>query len=140
MILRAIEERYQREGTKSEPVLHFNFDQLEIEHIMPQAWEAHWPLDESVTTREDRNWWLHGIGNLTLISGSLNKELSHGPWIAADDQPSKRAGLKLHSKLDLNARLLKDHLDRWDEAAMKVRAATLFKTARIIWPASQSEG
>jgi hypothetical protein len=136
MILRAIEERYQREATKSEPVLSFNFDELEIEHILPQAWETHWPLDESVVTREDRNWLLHGIGNLTLIGGSLNKELSHGPWIAADGEPSKRAGLQLHSKLDLNARLLRDHPDGWDEAAMKVRAETLFETARIIWPAA----
>lgn len=136
MILRAIEERYQREGTKSEPVLSFNFDELEIEHILPQAWETHWPLDESVTTREDRNWWLHGIGNLTLISGSLNKELSHGPWIAEEDAPSKRKGLHLHSKLELNARLLRNHPDVWDEAAMKVRAEALFDTARHIWPAA----
>lgn len=136
MILRAIEEHYQREGTKSEPVLSFNFDELEIEHILPQAWEAHWPLDETVTTREDRNWWLHGIGNLTLISGSLNKELSHGPWIAADDAASKRNGLQLHSKLELNARLLRDHAGAWDEAGMQARANALFATARQIWPAA----
>lgn len=134
MILRAIEEQYQREGMKSEPVLTFNFDKLEIEHILPQGWEAHWPLNESITTREDRNWWLHGIGNLTLISGSLNKELSHGPWIAVDDAPSKRRGLQLHSKLDLNARLLRDHPDVWNEAKMKARANSLFETAKHIWP------
>lgn len=138
MILRAIEEQYQREGIKSEPVLSFNFDELEIEHILPQTWEPHWPLDESVTTREDRNWWLHGIGNLTLVSGSLNKELSHGPWIAAADVPSKRAGLQLHSKLDLNARLLRDYPEVWDEAGMKTRAETLFETARHIWPSAGS--
>ncbi|RYG86440.1 MAG: HNH endonuclease, partial [Alphaproteobacteria bacterium] len=90
--------------------------------------------------REDRNWWLHGIGNLTLISGSLNKELSHGPWIAAGNAPSKRAGLQQHSKLDLNARLLRDHPDVWDEAAMKVRAESLFDTARHIWPAAAPLG
>jgi hypothetical protein len=112
MILRAIEEQYQREGTRSEPVLSFNFDELEIEHILPQGWETFWPLDENITTRQDRNSWLHGIGNLTLISGSLNKELSHGPWVAVNGGPSKQAGLQLHSKLDLNARLLRDNPTR----------------------------
>ena len=136
MILRAIEERYQRDGTKSEPVLSFNFDELEIEHILPQAWEQHWPLDESIITRDDRNWRLHGIGNLTLVSGSLNKDLSHGPWIAINGTPSKRAGLQLHSKLELNARLLNDHPIEWNEAGMTARAETLFDTARHIWPAA----
>lgn len=134
MILRAIEERYQRESIKSEPVLTFNFDELEIEHILPQAWETHWPLDESVMSREDRNWWLHGIGNLTLVSGSLNKDLSHGPWIAEPGSPSKSKGLQAHSKLELNARLLREHHEIWDEDRMKTRAESLFEAARRIWP------
>jgi hypothetical protein len=136
MILRAIEEQYQREATRGEPVIAFDFDRLEIEHILPQKWEAHWPLDEAVTTREDREWWLHGIGNLTLVSAPLNKEMSHGPWTAEGDAPSKRAGLQLHSRLDLNARLLREHPGAWNEAAMRTRAETLFAAARRIWPAA----
>jgi hypothetical protein len=135
MILQAIEEHYQRESIKSEPVLTFNFDQLEVEHILPQAWEAQWPLDESVTSSEDRNWRLHGIGNLTLVSGSLNKDLKNGPWYAVEGKPSKRAGLQAHSKLELNARLLNDYAGGWHEAAMKSRAERLFEAARLIWPA-----
>lgn len=133
MILRAIEEHYQRQALKSEPVLTFNFDKLEVEHIMPQAWEAHWPLINPAVTREDRNWKVQGIGNLTLVSAALNKTLSHSPWIAPDGQPSKRAALSLHTKLELNARLLRDHPE-WDEAGMAARAATLFDTAATIWP------
>lgn len=135
MILRAIEERYQREHLKSEPVLAFNFDALEVEHILPQKWEANWPLTDTTVTREDRNVALHGIGNLTLISGSLNKELSHGPWIAQNGSPSKRKGLQDHSKLELNARLLRDHSDKWDEAGIRLRAETLFEAAKHVWPA-----
>lgn len=134
MILRAIEERYQREHLKSEPLLAFNFDILEVEHILPQKWETNWPLNGRTVTREDRNWALHGIGNLTLIGGSLNKELSHGPWTAPDGLPSKRKGLQDHSKLELNARLLRDHADVWEETAMRQRAEALFETAASIWP------
>lgn len=138
MLLRAIEEQYQREHLKSEPLLAFNFDALEIEHIMPQAWEAHWPLDEQIVTRDDRNWALQGIGNLTLVGGSLNKELSHGPWVAPEGSPSKRRGLRDHSKLELNARLLRDYPDGWNEASIRHRAQALFDAAAAIWPSASA--
>jgi hypothetical protein len=133
MMLRAIEEHYQRQNLKSEPVLVFNFDKLEIEHIMPQKWEEHWPLAPE-TTREDRNWKVQGIGNLTLVSAALNKGLSHGPWTSSDGQPSKQKGLRDHTKLELNARLLRDYPAHWDESAMAARAAALFDAAAEIWP------
>jgi hypothetical protein len=133
MILRAIEEQYQRENVKSEPVLAFNFEKLEVEHILPQAWEAHWPLPDP-TGREERNWLLHSIGNLTLVGSSLNKDMSHGPWVAPEGTASKQQGLKEHSKLELNARLLRDHPANWNEATIQSRSENLFKAAAKIWP------
>lgn len=135
MILRTIEEDYQRQNVKSEPVLVFNFDRLEIEHIMPQKWEEHWPLDPQ-KAREDRNWKVQGIGNLTLVSAALNKGMSHGPWTAPDGKPSKQKGLRDHTKLELNARLLRDYPEQWDEGCMAARAASLFAAAAAIWPSS----
>ena len=134
MILRAIEETYQRNSTKSEPVLTFNFDALEVEHIMPQAWEEHWPLSASVS-RDDRNSILNGIGNLTLIGGPLNASLSNGPWKASEGLPSKSSGLRLHSKLDMNGKLLREHPELWDENTIKSRAESLSLIAKQIWPA-----
>lgn len=136
MILRAIEEHYQRQNLKSEPVLAFNFDALEIEHILPQGWETHWTLDDPSVTREDRNWAMHGIGNLTLIGAPLNKAMSHGPWTSPEGTPSKQQGLRDHSKLELNARLLRDHPTHWNETAMRSRAERLFETAAKIWPSA----
>lgn len=133
MILRAIEEHYQQQNLKSEPVLVFNFEKLEIEHIMPQKWEEHWALGPQMS-REDRNWKVQGIGNLTLVSAALNKGMSHGPWIAPEGKPSKQKGLRDHTKLELNARLLRDYPEQWDEACMSARAASLFDAAAEIWP------
>lgn len=135
MIMRAIEELYQQEPGKAEPVLAFNFDALELEHILPRAWEDHWQLGPSVT-RDERNWAIHGIGNLTLISGNLNKELSHGPWVAPEGKPSKQTGLRDHSKLELNARLLREYSKVWDESSIVKRAHSLFEAASHIWPMS----
>ena len=135
MILRTIEESYQCALLKAEPILSFNFDKLEVEHIMPQAWEEHWELGP-VHSRENRNWMVHGIGNLTLVSGKLNKDLSHGPWAGPEDLPSKQRGLRDHSKLELNSRLLRDHSERWDETSIAARADSLFHAAQAIWPSS----
>lgn len=135
MILRAIEESYQRQNLKSEPVFAFNFDALEIEHILPQGWETHWPLNDASISREDRNWALHGIGNLTLIGAPLNKAMSHGPWTAPEGTPSKQQGLRDHSKLELNSQLLRDHPNEWNEGSIRGRAEKLFEAAKQIWPA-----
>ena len=135
MILRAIEEWYQRQNPKAEPIIQFNFDRLEVEHIMPQAWEANWPIDEAATSREDRNWRLQGVGNLTLVSAPLNKDASNGPWVIdSPDGKSKRNGLEKHSKLELNSRLIREHPDTWNEKAIGLRAIELFEAARRIWP------
>lgn len=50
MILQAIEEYYLREGTKGEPIVTFDFSNLEIEHVLPQKWEQHWPLPGDAIT------------------------------------------------------------------------------------------
>ena len=133
MLLSTIEEHYQGENTKAEPVIAFDFAKLEIEHIMPQKWDEHWPLPPNVT-HDEREWALQGIGNLTLISAPLNKDLSHGPWISAAGGASKRHGLQQSSKLELNRRLLERYPSCWDESAIRSRALELFEVASKIWP------
>ena len=133
MILQAIEEAYQAAAHKAEPLMSFNWSKLQIEHIMPQKWHANWPLEDEERTAEERDFALHGIGNLTLVSASLNPSLSNGPWEAIEGNAGKRAALGDHSKLELNHRLLKAH-HNWNEDRMRVRAEELFDEACRIWP------
>lgn len=137
MILQAIEEAWQAQCYKSEPILTFDLSKLQIEHIMPQSWQEHWPLSEDSVTAEARSWAVDGIGNLTLVSARLNPSLSNGPWSGAAGA-CKRDGLDEHSKLELNRRLLAGHED-WSEARMEIRADDLFAEARIIWPAAPAQ-
>ena len=51
MLLRAIEEHYQAEDHKAEPILQFDFDALQIEHILPQSWQEHWPVHDDEAKR-----------------------------------------------------------------------------------------
>lgn len=130
MLLQAIEEHYISEVQYAEPVLTFDFSKLQIEHILPQKWQLHWTLGEGVTA-EQREAALHGIGNLTLLSGALNPVLSNAPW-NHDSVQSKRIGLEKHSKLELNHRL-KAYI-QWNESSIRDRALDLFNAAKAIWP------
>ena len=110
-------------------------DKLQIEHIMPQGWRTHWPLvsdDESAEDYRDRA--IHTIGNLTLVSGALNKTLSNAPW------ETKRGGLAEHSVLFLNKRLVHEGPGIWDEAAIENRARWLHDRAVEVWPHHRAIG
>ncbi|MBZ9857062.1 DUF262 domain-containing HNH endonuclease family protein [Mesorhizobium sp. CA13] len=144
MILQALEEHYQTPGALGEPVVGFDFSRLTIEHIMPQKWRDHWPFDGDETGKVNRDRALHGIGNLTLVSGALNPSLSNSAWKLpprVDGKPSgKFAALKAHSNLQMNAKLLDRWPDVWSEAQMLERANALFETALLIWPRPAANG
>lgn len=137
MILRAIEEREMATSKLGEPIVSFDFDALQVEHILPQKWEEHWPLPEGAD-RLHRDHRVHGIGNLTLVSARLNPSLSNAPWkdwtSAGKIQAGKRAGLNQHSNLHLNRKIVTAHPDAWDESCIDTRALDLFATARELWP------
>ncbi|PXX95926.1 DUF262 domain-containing protein [Halomonas sp. LBP4] len=117
-------------------------DNLTIEHIMPVKWQASWPMPEDVAAdpekrlafNQERNRQLHTLGNLTLITGSLNPSLSNASW----DQ--KRPELCKYSKLNLNRYFHppkegeSDALREWNEATIEHRGQALYQTARSIWP------
>lgn len=135
MILQALEERLQSLASKSEPVLHFDYSKLTIEHIMPQSWAANWPLPDAVSV-EEREAMIQNIGNLTLVSGKLNPHLSNSSWFAIGE--CKRNGLEAHSDLKLNKQLLAEHENSWNEDSIRSRAARLFEHARVLWPDPQT--
>ncbi|RYH00361.1 MAG: DUF262 domain-containing protein [Alphaproteobacteria bacterium] len=133
MLLQAMEEHFQSEASKSEPVLKFDYSKLTIEHVMPQAWHTHWPITPGIEPPE-RDRWVQNIGNLTLVSGKLNPSLSNSAWQVDGSAQGKRIGLSAHSDLKLNKILLSEAAEIWDEAAIAERAKRLFQAASVIWP------
>lgn len=115
---------------------------LTIEHIMPVNWQANWPMPQDVAAdaekrlvfNQERNQKIHALGNLTLITGSLNPSLSNASW----DQ--KRPELCKYSKLNLNRYFhppkegAPDSLNEWGDTAIDTRGQHLFQTASSIWP------
>ena len=131
-------------SAKSE-VLSFNV-QPTIEHIMPQEWTPNWRLPDgskglnylelyqvpesdprSIGSRK-REASLQTLGNLTILSQSLNSAQSNSSW------SQKRPAMMKHSLLPINQTL--SNLDSWDESEIAKRGADLFKRALTIWPRS----
>lgn len=109
---------------------------LTVEHVMPQTWQANWPLlgeaSEAVETLH-RNELIHTIGNLSLLNEKLNPVQSNKAWVVEGDSGGKREALKDHSVLYLNKRLC-EH-ESWNEEKIIKRSGALFENAKKIWTA-----
>jgi len=118
---------------------------LEIEHVMPQGWRTHWDsvprLDPEAAAERDRI--VNTLGNLTLVTKSLNSSLSNRPW--TDVQASglkdggapgqgKRTLLENFSLLVLNKEILKNHVEAWTEADIEERSRVLVRAICDVWP------
>jgi hypothetical protein len=111
-------------------------DALSLEHLIPQEWEAHWPLtDASGAALEGerleqasaaRSAHINRLGNLTVVTQPLNSTLANSSWL------KKRMELNRHSKLLLNAKLA-EH-DTWDEQTIDERGSWLAQRLATIWP------
>ena len=110
---------------------------LWVEHVMPVSWKEHWPLlDENGEPigEDDSRYWkrqsaIHTLGNLTVVTESLNRSLSHTAF------NEKKIQLIEHSNLTLNRRIAENHV--WDESSIARRGQTLASLACAIWPRAE---
>jgi len=110
---------------------------LTIEHIMPQKWRMHWSAPgfdhlaadevsvEQITREMERDTVINKLGNLTLLTHSLNTTVSNGAF------STKMPAVRAHASLALNREL--NAYDKWDEETVAQRGAALFEVARKVW-------
>ena len=98
------------------------FDNLTIEHIMPQTLSEWWQNELGAEWEETHDLFLHTIGNLTLTA--YNTELSN------DGFPTKKTTLE-ESHLELN-KYFKE-IPHWTRNQIEQRAENLAKQAIEIW-------
>lgn len=120
---------------------------LTVEHIMPDRWARAWPLpsgeivakesyydlvasgfsvDEAARREmETREAAKHTLGNLTLLTDTLNPSLGNESWEA---KRTKISG----SLLALNRRIA-DH-QKWDESTIETRGNKLAGVINLAWP------
>lgn len=131
-VLETLEEASQ---SRKSPMLELT-EQLTIEHVLPQSWQAHWPLPAQVmgdpvkeleaTTR--RIALVDTLGNLTLITGSFNSSLQNAAWA------SKRRELLKYAKLNLTQYFHDSGAQEWNEDAIEKRTEHLFGLMVKMWP------
>lgn len=123
-ILEAVENSY-RDETNAPQVPRIGYP---IEHLMPQKWQDAWPVD-TLEEELDRAAHLHRLGNLTLLTSSLNSKVSNGSW------QLKQTALAEHDTLLLNSRLQKrNDYGNWDESAIDTRTSDLVDVLLAVWP------
>jgi hypothetical protein len=124
---------------------------LQIEHIMPQKWSTHWPLEgltvpslmasfpnfaldaefsHLVDKINFRNNAVQTFGNLTLVNQYLNPAASNGSF-------EMKISEYRNSILRLNRYF--DGYTTWDEEAIIRRARALGAAICRIWPRATSD-
>lgn len=129
MVLEAIEDHRRgwmgdKEGLGGARVLRGRYH---IEHVMPVKWGKHWPLPAGVA-ESDRDWVLHTLGNLTLLTARLNSGVSNSAW------EDKRLALQDHDVLVMNRDLLASADSGWGHDQITQRSEQLIDDILSIWP------
>lgn len=138
-IEQALRDRFDEDVTIST-------DNLTVEHIMPKHWARHWPLPSGETVKSENPFFLSiteepvtdeirrqmeareiakdTLGNLTMLTGSLNPRLGNGAW-------SEKRAVISKSLLVLN-RDVADH-QIWDESSIEARGRKLAGVVNAVW-------
>lgn len=139
LILSAIDVQMRRENPMV-PSASFEYDSLQIEHVMPRKWEPHWPLaadvdpdDPSVAAAtQTRNGYVDRIGNLTLVTSTFNQSVSNLAWTVKRPEFAHQASLELNKAIGGAA--------TWDEGSIDRRGEHLLTVALKIWPSLEDLG
>lgn len=137
LVLGAIDSRLRADDPKQAPAA-VDYSKLQIEHVLPDKWEQHWPLDETldeierIKAKDARNLAKNRIGNLTLVTQHFNGSVSNLGW--ADKQPE----FAKQSSILLNVGIAA--VPRWGEASIEERGSALAAVAAKIWPSAGALG
>jgi hypothetical protein len=117
---------------------------LDIEHVMPQGWRSHWDTAKDPEAARRRDQLINTLGNLTLVTRTLNAALSNRPWTdeaarvvaptGKDAGLGKRSLLNKFSVLLLNKDIVDPHEAEWSEHDIVQRNFVLAKAVTDVWP------
>lgn len=109
-----------------------SFNSYTLEHLMPKKWNPGiWPISDPGQT-EARNLKLKTLGNLALLTQSLNSSISNNSWSIKLNGNGRKKGLKeFATGLETMTFVLAQVT--WNETKIETRADWLFDNARVIW-------
>jgi len=119
-----------------------------LEHVMPQKWEEHWAglptkIREDGTllsieeSSRDRNARVYEIGNMTLLTTSLNSSLKNFEFKRKVDGEGRKKGIKHYSSLSVTSEDIVGPYNSgdavWDEFKISARTKKLTEEVLSIW-------
>lgn len=129
-ILYFIESKIRDRAKHSTSLLGLN--RYSLEHLMPKKWENHWGKLSNEQDKLNRNRKLLTLGNLTIITASLNSSIRDGNWNVKKSGKTNKPGLNQYAAgLDTFSQYLA--LATWDENEISKRADFLYDKAIITW-------
>lgn len=103
-----------------------------LEHLMPKKWVNNWSKLSNEQDKIIRNRKLLTLGNLTIITASLNSSIRDGNWDMKKNGKPNKPGLNQYATgLDTFSQYLA--LPTWNEIEIAKRADFLFNKALIVW-------
>jgi hypothetical protein len=132
VLLQAIEDCYRGYASDglSKTGIRVQRDMQQVEHILPRDWRSHWPVADPAA-EADRENHIHRLGNLTLLTASLNASVSNGAWLG---EKGKRAALNRHDVLLMNRTIFDRSAAGWNETLIDERTDELTRALLETWP------
>jgi hypothetical protein len=106
-----------------------------LEHLMPKKWENNWGQLASQEDVDYRNRILLTVGNLAIITQSLNASIRDSDWNMKKSGTEEKNGL-IHFSAGIETLSPYLQLSNWDESEIKKRATNLIEMALDIWKIS----
>lgn len=103
-----------------------------LEHLMPKKWRNNWDKLSSKESEINRDRKLLTLGNLTIITQSLNSSIRDSKWEDKLKGKNKKGGLTEYSG---GLKTISQFLEypEWDEKTIEERALFLYEKAKQIW-------
>ncbi|TPN82953.1 DUF262 domain-containing protein [Aquimarina algicola] len=129
-ILYMIESKIRNKARHSTALLGLN--RYSLEHIMPKKWENHWNTVATEDELKFRNKKLLTLGNLTIITTSLNASIRDASWDVKREGRNTKNGLK---QFATGIETFGTFIDEpeWNEEVIARRANYLYEQAKNIW-------
>ena len=105
------------------------FDKYSLEHLMPKKWRNNWG---KATDEVERDKVILTLGNLAIITQSLNASIRDGAWSTKLHGKGSKPGLKACSS---GLKTMTDVLSKmnWNETEIENRSTWLLSKANSIW-------
>ncbi len=129
-VLYLIESKIRDRSRQATQLLGIN--KYSLEHLMPKKWENNWDKVINNEAEDFRNRKLLTLGNLAIITQSLNASIRDSNWETKKRGKGSNQGLMRYSA---GMETLSSYLEivDWNESEIEKRALDLYKHALDIW-------